>query len=387
VNAGISPPAARRPTVPPIFQSQHSGGVGMTAQPYVIFFRGLDGLIDESAAERLAKNRGCDAVFFRYSDWSAAAVRAGGYPDTPYHVVGFSRGAAPDIMGGFMAAVRKHNWRLPEDLMTVGLYGPTGAGFTTRYADPHFECINFLDSSGQRHVGEHNAVNLGAHVPHLGAGSGMELAADMFADGKNPLAPAPPLAGSASEEGNAQPRAPLPWTPAGIDLSALAKPAVPAWPHDDNDSLFKFYGRPRTTKLTHFVPPFTMIDEDTKKAIDAFDVHPKCLGAFTGVFNELWLACGKDQAVVERHHLHIYSGCFNPRMVRGSTTHWSVHAFAAAIDINSQGAPFEVDKRPSQENMPDFAVAIWKRFGATWGGNFKRKDWMHFQFVREGAAP
>jgi hypothetical protein len=76
---------------------------------------------------------------------------------------------------------------LPASLMTVGLYGPTGGGFTPRYADPHFECINFLDSSGQRHVGEHNAVNLGAHVPHLGAGSGMELVADMFADGKNPL--------------------------------------------------------------------------------------------------------------------------------------------------------------------------------------------------------
>ena len=34
----------------------------MTAQPYIIFFRGLNGMIDDSAAERLAKNRGCQAV-------------------------------------------------------------------------------------------------------------------------------------------------------------------------------------------------------------------------------------------------------------------------------------------------------------------------------------
>jgi hypothetical protein len=348
-------------------------------QPYAIFFRGLDGLIDQDAAVRLAKNRGCDAVFYHYLDWQTAARDVGVKLAVPYHVVGFSRGAAPDIMGGLMSAVRKHNWRLPEDIMTVGLYGPIGAGFTPRYADPHFECINFLDSSGQRHAGEHNAVNLGAHVPHLGVGSGMELVAEMFVDGKNPLA-APPIAAQA-------PQPPSPRIPAGIDLSALAKPTVPVWPHDDNESLFKFYGRPRTAELAHFVPPFTMIDEDTKKAIDGFDVHPKCLDAFTGVFNELWLACGRDQAVVEKYHLHIYSGCFNPRMVRGSATHWSVHAFAAALDINSRGAPFQVDKRPSQENMPDFAVAIWKRYGATWGGNFKRKDWMHFQFVREGPAP
>ena len=91
-----------------------------------------------------------------------------------------------------MKEIRRRNLRLPEDLMTVGLYGPVGGGFTPRYADPHFECVNFLDSSGQRHVGEHNAVNLGAHVPHLGPGSGMGLVAGMFADGKNPLVPKAP---------------------------------------------------------------------------------------------------------------------------------------------------------------------------------------------------
>jgi hypothetical protein len=97
--------------------------------------------------------------------------------------------------------VRKHRYRLPEDLMTVGLYGPVGGGFTARYVDPHFECINYLDESGQHHVGEHNAVNLGAHVPHLGPGSGMELVADRFAPKAETLfpaatsAPSPPLAG------------------------------------------------------------------------------------------------------------------------------------------------------------------------------------------------
>jgi hypothetical protein len=151
----------------------------MTA-PY-IFFRGLDGLIDISAAERLAKNRGCAAVFYHYGDWPDAVRHVTAKPDTPYHVVGFSRGAAPDVIGGFMAAVRKHKARLPEDIMTVGLFGPIGGGITPRYVDPHFECINYLDESGQRHVGEHNAVNLGAHVPHLGAGSGMELVADRYA--------------------------------------------------------------------------------------------------------------------------------------------------------------------------------------------------------------
>jgi hypothetical protein len=162
------------------------------AAPTIIFFRGLDGLIDVAAAERLAKNRGAAAVFYHYGDWSEAVAHVAANPGMPYHIVGFSRGAAPDVMGGFMKDIRRRNLRLPKDLMTVGLYGPIGGGFTPRYADPHFECINFIDSSGQRHAGEHNAVNLGAHVPHLGAGCGMELVADLFAHGKNPLAPKAP---------------------------------------------------------------------------------------------------------------------------------------------------------------------------------------------------
>jgi hypothetical protein len=148
----------------------------MTAQPYVIFFRGLDGLIDAAGAERLAKHRGATACFYHYGDWREAAQRVAANSKTPYHVVGFSRGAAPDIMGGFMREVRGHNRLLPEDLMTVGLYGGT-----PRYKDAHFACINYLDSSGQEHDGEHDCVNLGAHVPHLGPGSGMELVADRFA--------------------------------------------------------------------------------------------------------------------------------------------------------------------------------------------------------------
>jgi hypothetical protein len=174
--------------------------------PYIIFFRGLDGLIDVAAAERLARNRGCEAVFYRYDRWRAAVAYVAARPDEPYHVVGFSRGAALDVMGGFMAEVRGQKLRLPADLMTVGLYGPVGGGFTHRYVDPHFECINYLDSSGQRHDGEHDCVNLGTHVPHLGQGSGMELVADRFAKAAETV-PVPAVVAPASAEGEP------PWNP------------------------------------------------------------------------------------------------------------------------------------------------------------------------------
>lgn len=158
-----------------------------------------------------------------------------------------------------------------------------------------------------------------------------------------------------------------------------------AWPHDDNETLIKFYGKPGTVKLMNFAPPFQMIDADTKKPVKSFEVHPLCYAAFTQAFDDIWEYCKHDQSIIEKYHLHLFGGCYNKRLVRGSTFHWSVHAFAAAIDINPAGAPLAVDKRPTQENMPDFAVVAFKRAGATWGGDFvHRKDWMHFQFVYEG---
>lgn len=156
------------------------------------------------------------------------------------------------------------------------------------------------------------------------------------------------------------------------------------WPHDDNDSLIKFYGQPGDY-LVQFTPPFKMVDAWEKHPINSFPVHRKCLNAFNEVFNEVWTQCNKNQTAIEHYNLHLFGGSYNRRLVRGSTSHWSVHAFGAAIDINPDGAPMGVDKRPTEENLPQFLVNAFKRQGATWGGDFQhRRDWMHFQFVREG---
>jgi len=131
-----------------------------------------------------------------------------------------------------------------------------------------------------------------------------------------------------------------------------------------------------------------MVNFETLSPVPLFKVHPKCLEAFSFVFNDIWEHCEKSQSEIERFHLHLFGGCYNPRRVRGSNTKWSVHAFAAAIDINPEGAPMGPNQRPSQFELPDFAVDSFLKTKATWGGNFRgRKDWMHFQYVYEGSVP
>jgi hypothetical protein len=369
----------------------------MTAQPYIIFFRGLNGLIDDSAAERLAKNRGCEAVFFPYANWLGAAEHVSENPDVPYHVVGFSRGAAPDIMGGFMATVRKHRYRLPEDLMTVGLYSPMGGGFTPRYIDPHFECINYLDESGQRHVGEHNAVDLGAHVPHLGPGSGMELVADRFAPKAETLfpaaasAPSPPLAGESWRGGSgsaaitgaggaAGAASPSPPSPASRGGSRAPTILIKQnWPTQAR--AMAFYGNPASdgwanAHLVHAACPWPLHMD--KAILHQIQIHKLCAPSLTRVLSWVWETCGKDQEKIASLHYDRFSGSYNYRPMRGGSA-LSMHAYGAAIDWDDADNQQHSHKHLFTADSP--LIRAFLDEGWEWGGNWSGAsiDAMHVQ--------
>ena len=68
-----------------------------------------------------------------------------------------------------------------------------------------------------------------------------------------------------------------------------------------------------------------------------------------------------------------YAGCFYPRFIAGTTT-LSNHAFGLAIDIN---APENARGTAGQMNRQ--VVAIFQRWGFTWGGVWHYTDPMHFE--------
>ena len=65
-----------------------------------------------------------------------------------------------------------------------------------------------------------------------------------------------------------------------------------------------------------------------------------------------------------------------PRYIAGKST-LSNHSFGTAIDLNVQdnlrGVPGKMDRR---------VVAIFKRFGFAWGGDWRWTDPMHFELAR-----
>lgn len=156
-----------------------------------------------------------------------------------------------------------------------------------------------------------------------------------------------------------------------------------AWPKDNQAARNAFYGDPGKNEIAGqmvpVIPPFKMYYDG--KRVNAIQFHKKAAPALIAALNEIWDACGHDQAKIDAAGVSKYAGAYNRRMVRGSSTKWSNHAYAAAIDLNAGENAMGVKKG----TMPQFVVDAFCRQGAMWGGWYKsRPDWMHFEFVDNG---
>ncbi len=72
-------------------------------------------------------------------------------------------------------------------------------------------------------------------------------------------------------------------------------------------------------------------------------------------------------------HPSEYAGCYYPRFIAG-TTKLSNHSFGLALDLNVPG-----NQRGTVGEMDRGVVAIFERWGFTWGGRWSYTDPMHFE--------
>jgi hypothetical protein len=119
------------------------------------------------------------------------------------------------------------------------------------------------------------------------------------------------------------------------------------------------------------------------KPIKSIMFHRKAAPALQAALDAIWEHYGRDQAVLDAISVSKYSGAYNPRLIRGSSTKWSNHAYGAAIDFDAEHNGFNT----GHGTMPQPVIDAFKAQGALWGGDYHRTDPMHFEFCSRGAAP
>ena len=80
-----------------------------------------------------------------------------------------------------------------------------------------------------------------------------------------------------------------------------------------------------------------------------------------------------DRGLADKIHPEQFAGCYYPRFIAGTST-LSNHAFGLALDINA------VENQRGTVGLIDRGVvAIFQRWGFTWGGDWRYTDPMHFE--------
>jgi hypothetical protein len=104
-------------------------------------------------------------------------------------------------------------------------------------------------------------------------------------------------------------------------------------------------------------------------------VHQRAAQQFINLFNA-WEKAGLLPNIIS------YSGCYNPRLVRGGTD-LSRHSWGTAFDINAEWNGLNVipPKRGEKGSVLDL-VKIANDHGFYWGGHFPRLDGMHFEIAQ-----
>jgi len=111
-------------------------------------------------------------------------------------------------------------------------------------------------------------------------------------------------------------------------------------------------------------------------------IHKKCAESLTRVLNAVWDAVGCDVEKIRARRYDIYDGSYNLRLIRGSASALSMHAFAAAIDWDAADNPQHAQKHLFADDS--LLVVKFKEEGWVWGGDWSPGsiDAMHVQAAR-----
>lgn len=140
-----------------------------------------------------------------------------------------------------------------------------------------------------------------------------------------------------------------------------------------------FYGPPGQVKLANITLPYPFYYDG--REMKSTSVHEKIAPTVKKILQNV-----KDHYGVEKINelkLSDYSGCYNPRRMRGGSA-WSMHAYACALDFNAGDNQLKWNHTRARFAKPEYRRwwELWEQEGAVSLGRVADYDWMHVQFAR-----
>ena len=143
------------------------------------------------------------------------------------------------------------------------------------------------------------------------------------------------------------------------------------------------YGQPGdVNQITKLLLPYPMrIAWKTETTVNAIQCHKLIANPLLNVFDDLKAHYGYDE--IKRLGIDLYGGCVNVRLMRGSRTKWSRHAWGIAIDLDPVRNTLRETKKTARFARPEYnpMLNLFYKHGFISYGVEKDYDWMHFEIA------
>lgn len=149
------------------------------------------------------------------------------------------------------------------------------------------------------------------------------------------------------------------------------------------EQLNKKYGIPNATGkgyLTTITLPYKMrVAWDRKTYISKMQCHKLVAQAFLNVFNDLLAHYGYERLV--ELGIDLYGGCFNYRLMRGSTKTLSRHSWGTALDLDPDRNLLHETSKTARFARKEYKpmIDIFYKHGFVGLGPEQNRDWMHWE--------
>jgi hypothetical protein len=141
------------------------------------------------------------------------------------------------------------------------------------------------------------------------------------------------------------------------------------------------YGTPGNSgNFTQILSPFPLtIAWDKTIRVQKLTCHKKIATPLSNVLADLLATYGQQK--IHDLGIDLFGGLYNLRKMRGSTTRWSRHSWAIAIDLDPDRNQLREDHTTARFARPEYKpmIDIFYKNGFVGYGPEKDYDWMHFE--------